>query len=188
MKVLGFVFSSKPGVGAHVDYMSKKYRRALWSLHHLKGANLPVEKLVLVYCSMLRAIIEFCQVIYHSMLTEEQNNNIEKLQKMALQIIYGFGISYAELLEKSGLETLQVRRERAFLKFAITLSGSARYSHWFPECDNSVNLRRGNRYQEHYARTSRLYKSPLFSMRRLLNKEENNNEERTVNEISDINV
>ena len=170
MKVLGFIFSSKPGVGAHVDYMSKKFKKSLWSLHHLKRANIPNDRLILVYCTMLRAIIEFSNVVYHSMLTEEQNKSIEGLQKMALKIILGFGKPYEVLLEESGLESLQERRERAFLKFANQLCTSPRYGHWFPECESSLNLRSSKKYQEHYARTSRLYNSPIFTMRRLLNK------------------
>ena len=103
------------------------------------------------------------------MLTEEQNVAIEGLQRTALKIIYGFGKNYKELLEESKLETLEERRKKAFLKFALTLSNSARYSEWFPIQENVVNLRKSNTYQEHYAKTNRLYKSPLFTMRRLLN-------------------
>ena len=82
---------------------------------------------------MLRPIIEFCHVIYHSMLTDELSAKLEGLQKISLRVIYGFNNTYEGLLNLSGLETLKKRRNDAFLRFAKNLAGSERYAMWFPE-------------------------------------------------------
>ena len=64
-------------------------------------------------------------------------------------------------------------REAAFLKFAKTLASSERYGNmWFPLKDQTRTLRNNIRYEEFYARTERLYNSPVYRMRRLLNQEE----------------
>ena len=67
-------------------------------------------------CSMLRPIVEFCSVVYHPMLNNEQSLRVERLQKIALKIVFGFGLEYDELLEKAGIERLEERRKKAFNK------------------------------------------------------------------------
>ena len=41
------------------------------------------------------------------MLTDAQDEELEKLQATALRHIYGYGISYAKVLEESSLDTLR---------------------------------------------------------------------------------
>ena len=46
-------------------------------------------------------------IVFHSMLTDAQDEELEKLQATALRHIYGYGISYAKVLEESSLDTLR---------------------------------------------------------------------------------
>ena len=172
MKILGFIFESKPGVGAHVDHSIFKFNRALWSLTHLRRANINNVTLLEVYKVMLLPILEYCAVIYNPMLTQEQEQNLERQQKRALQIIYGFKKNYEELLTTAGIVTLKQRREKMCSDFAAKLAASERFSDLFPLAthpEGTVVTRGRKTYQESFARTSRLYNSPLFSMRRQLN-------------------
>ena len=122
---------------------------------------------------MLRPLIEFCSPVYHSLLSEEQSMRLEGLQKMALQIILGFGLNYCGLLDKANLKTLKERRELAFLNFAKSLVKNPRYNKWFPlNNERNLNLRSERLYKEEHSKTTRLFNSPLFSMRRALNEEE----------------
>ena len=140
-------------------------------MNHIKRARIPVSTILNVYCIMLRPIIEFCNVIYHPMLTLDQNKRIEHLQKTGLRIIYGFGYNYDELLGKAGVRSLEDRRKDAFKKYAISLTKNTRYSHWFPLNEENGRLRNTKTYREDFARTDRLYRSPIYSMRRILNDE-----------------
>ena len=149
MKILGFIFGEKPSVSMHLKYTISKYNRAVWALTHLKRAGLSQATLVSVYCTLLRPVIEFCNVIYHSMLTEDQNIEIERLQKMSLRVIFGFNLSYTELLKRANIVTLEDRRKEAFLKFSRSCIKNERYCEWFPlnnQNNNDVNLRRMKRY------------------------------------------
>ena len=83
--------------------------------------------------------------------------------------MYGYNYTYQELLEKSGLETLKSRRDSAMLKFAQKTSKNPVYKHMFPLNPSAVRTRDHKHYKEDNAKTDRLYKSPLFAMRRLLN-------------------
>ena len=85
--------------------------------------------------------------------------------------MFGYDKSYSELLEESGFESLKTRRETAILRFARKIEKNPVYSHWLEENPNprSQSLRNTKKYTKKLARTSRLYNSPLFKVRRLLN-------------------
>ena len=80
-------------------------------------------------------------------------------------------MSYADTLEMSGLEYLCERRLRLVDKFIIKCAMSERFSEkWFPKKEFvHMDLRKELVYVEKYARTSRLYDSPLYFYRRRLN-------------------
>ena len=69
----------------------------------------------------------------------------------------------------SGLETLEKRREKALLKFAQKASSNPQFMDWFPRNNNRSSQRTGKEFEEKFARSDRLYNSPLFAMRRALN-------------------
>ena len=106
------------------------------------------------------------------MLCAELEQQIERQQKLALKLIYGFDFKYDELLGKAGILTLKARREAACIGFAFKLSKSKRYASWLPLHEvQGPTLRRRNIYEEFNSRTSRLFNSPLFYLRRILNLE-----------------
>ena len=123
---------------------------------------------------MLRPFLEYCAPVFDPMLTQEQIVLIERQQKRALKIIYGFGQTYEELLQKSGISSLEDRRKETTLNFSRKLAESERFGHLFPKCtypENMVELRNRKTYQEDFARSARLFNSPLYTMRRLLNED-----------------
>ena len=93
--------------------------------------------------------------------------------------MYGYRKSYEELLQESGLQKLSVRRQEAVRKFAQKTSENSFYSYMFPKTDSARDLRSTKTFVEKFARSNRLYNSPLYYMRRLLNNtadsERNNN-------------
>ena len=172
LKILGFVFGNEPNANEHVSYLVKKFIKCSWSLTHLKRAGISQTDLIEVYKSSLRPVIEFCSVVYHALLTADQSERIERLQKRVLKIVYGFEDSYDILLQRANICPLKTRRENAVLKFARKMSVSPRFGNqWFPRWENEfeVNLREEKVFIEFQARTNRLYNSQLYQMRRILN-------------------
>ena len=84
-------------------------------------------------------------------------------------MMYGYQKTYGALLEEAELETLEARREKQFLKFAKKASENPNYSEYFPKNNCTVNTRRHKLFKEEFARTDRLYYSPVYAMRRALN-------------------
>ena len=89
----------------------------------------------------------------------------------AMRIIYGWDVPYAEILEDNNIEYLAQRRQRLTDKFIMKAASDPKYqAKWFPiKTFVGHDLRKEKYYQEHYARTDRLYNSPLYYYRRRLN-------------------
>ena len=122
LKILGFVFGTKPTVQAHIDHLSKKFRSRIWTLRHLKKAGIGVNDLKRLYQVLVLPVLDYAAVVYHSMLTNEQTTALERLQSSALKIIYGFGHTSEALREMAEIETLWERRNRLVTKFQRRLS------------------------------------------------------------------
>lgn len=176
MKIVGFTFGKKPTVRYQVDELLTKFNKNLWQLVHLKRAGIKEEDLVRVFTSMLRPLVEYSAVVYGPMLSEEMNALVENTQKRALKIIYGFNYTYEELLKKAGLTTMASRRELLCANFAAKCAKDSRFStKWLPElyvAEDEAQLRKRKKYIEFNSKTERLYRSPLYTIRRNLNNEQ----------------
>ena len=129
------------------------------------------EELVKIYKTVIRPVFDFCAVVYHPLLTDEQDQLLERLQRQALKVIYGTNLTYTEMRGKAGISTLRQRRIELSDKFAEKCLKNERFSHWFRENQKSRRSSRsaGEKYEEGFARCQRYYNSPLFFMRRRLN-------------------
>ena len=120
--------------------------------------------------TVIRATLEYAAPTYHPMLTGELRDKIESIQKRACRIIFGWNCNYDKLVQEEKVELLETRRERLTVNFAKKCTTNERFKDWFVEkssCD--YDLRRELRYEETFARTERMKKSPIFYMRRALN-------------------
>ena len=172
MKVLGFHLDSRPTVHAHVEALRKRMRESVWVLRHLGLSGFTQDELATVYRTILRPILDYCCVFYHSILTDEQDQVIERMQAQALKNIYGFKMSYAEMRERAEVTTLRARRIEMCDKFAEKAAVSGRFARWFPLREGRMSARTAGvveKYKEFTARTDRLNDSPLFYFRRRLN-------------------
>ena len=108
----------------------------------------------------------------HPMLTGGMRDELEQIQKRACKIAFGYDVSYDKLVVDGTIETLECRREKLTVNFAKKCTRNERFSSWFERKNPAVNLRNSLTYEESFARTERLRKSPLYYMRRALNKEQ----------------
>ena len=175
MKILGFHLDSRPTCHAHVDALRARMRETTWVLRHLKISGFTEKELARVYKTVVRPVLDYCCVIYHPMLTDEQDQIVERLQAQALKNIYGYGIPYAKMREMADVTTHRARRIVLCDKFAQKAAANPRFQRWFPPRVGRQSARReghGETYHEFTARTDRLKNSPLFYYRRRLNGKE----------------
>ena len=136
------------------------------------------EDLLKIYKVVVRSAVEYCSVVYHSLIPQYLADRLELLQKQTMRIIYGNNLDYGAMIESNKLETLASRREAACLKFAQKASDTARLgSRWFPLNTNERDVRGTTRrkYIEKNYRTERDMNNPIKYMVRLLNKEHMSN-------------
>jgi len=109
-KLLGLNISSDLKWNVHVLEPVKKASCRLYVLTKLKRSPVMPEELMLFYITCLRSILEYACPVFHRALPGYLSEDLERLQKRALQIIYP-GMSYNQALEFSGFPTLFKRRE-----------------------------------------------------------------------------
>ena len=88
----------------------KKASCRLYLLRQLKRSQVTPEELILFYITCIRSNLEYAFPVFHRDLPGYLSEDLERLQKRALRIIYP-GMSYNQALEFSGLPTLFKRRE-----------------------------------------------------------------------------
>ena len=143
-------------------------RDTVWVLRHLKIAGFSEPELAVVYRTVIRPALDYCTVVYHPMLTDEQDQAVERMQAQALKCIYGYADSYATMREKAGVTTHRARHIELCDKFTRKVADSPRFEGWFPRRTGRSG-RHGEEYQEFQARTDRLFNTPLYYFRRRLN-------------------
>ena len=91
---------------------------------------------------------------------------LERVQRVAVKLIFGFKLSYKTILERSKLERLTDRRERMCLNFASKALQHPRFRGWFKRADTPGRPQ----FREAIARRQQLDKAAIPYFTRLLNK------------------
>ena len=117
MKILGVTLDCDGSFKSHIEALRTKLRRRTWALAKLRKKGLPTEKLVKAYTSLIRPVVEYASPVWHSSITVEQSERLERQQGQALKNIFGVGLSMSKMCDKAAIPTLRSRREKAGLKF-----------------------------------------------------------------------
>ena len=121
---------------------------------------------------MLRPVAEYACAVFHSGLTDQQDELLDRLQNQALKCIFGPYISARRMRALANIETLRSRRIEICDKFAKKSLANPRFQHWFPLRTTRSSVRSTKpqeKFREDKARCDRLYNSPIFYFRRRLN-------------------
>ena len=117
-KLLGVIISNDLSWNEHCDSIHKKATKRLFVLRTLKRVGLGTNDLVLVYCSIVRSIVEYASPVWAA-IPLNLDELIESVQRKALKIIFG-RVDYTEALVLAGLESLSERRVGACKRFMAT--------------------------------------------------------------------
>ena len=135
----------------------------------------PIEDMKEIYILFVRSILEQSATVWHSSLTQENIQDLERVQKSATKIILNDSeMQYEKRLAKLGLETLSSRRETLCLNFAIKCTKSEKVKNMFPlnEKRHDMETRNEDKFKVQFANTTRLKNSPIVYMQKLLNENE----------------
>ena len=168
-KILGIWLSEEASWNRNCKEITIKAYSRLSMLTKLRYVGISTEDLINIYILYIRSVTEYCSVAFHSRLTQELSDKLERLQRTCLKVILGEKyISYDSALEKCGLQSLYLRREKRCLDFAQKCSKHPRNQRMFP-----LNMCKDGRTKETYvvnwARTETYRQSAIPYCQRLLN-------------------
>ena len=109
---------------------------------------------------------------WHSSLTMEESENLERVQKSAVKIILDEEYSeYKDGLIKLNIDTLSERRTSLCTNFAKETVKHEKVKHMFPLNENNPNIKPSNHemFKVNMALTERYKTSAIPQMQRLLN-------------------
>ena len=109
VNILGLNISSDLKWNVHVSELARKVSTRLYFLRQLKKSHVAKREQLLLYITCIRSTEYGCP-LFHRDLPSYLHEDLERLQKRAMKIIYP-ELSYAKALELSGLLTLYHTRE-----------------------------------------------------------------------------
>ena len=168
-KLLGYWFSIDMKTNRHVEHiLSISYKR-LWAIRKLKQAGISNEDILHFYFVKIRSVLESNCPVFHSMLTKENTDDIERIQKIVLRIVMNTEYSgYHNACITLNVPTLQTRRVKLSLSFALKCVASDKFNHFFKQ-NIHTNIRSPDMFDVPFAHTSRYFNSPKVYLTRLLN-------------------
>ena len=111
------------------------------------------------------------------MITKEQSDDIERVQKILLRILLKERYTtYEQACKSFDILTLEQRRKQLCLKFALRILENEKFKDFFILNTNINNIRKQEKFFVPFARTSRYKNSPKVYLTRLLNEHFKNRE------------
>ena len=83
MKLVGVIINHDLRWKKNTDYICQKATEKLWTLRRLKKFSLDTSQIFDVYVKEVRSLLEYAVPVWHSGLTRQQTNQIERIQKTA---------------------------------------------------------------------------------------------------------
>ena len=170
-KILGLIISNSLQWNHHVNHIIKKANKRLYCLVQLKRAKISKKDIVNFYCTCIRPTLEYASQVFHHSLPKYLSDDIERVQKRSLAIIFR-GQPYSESLQQSGLSSLFKRREELCknLFSKITSDSNHKLRTLLPPKHHAkYNLRHKRTYELPIAFTNRFKYTFIPSMSRRIN-------------------
>ena len=172
IKLVGIMITSDLKWRKNTANLVKKGMGKIWMIRRLKNIGATTEELLEVYKLQVRSTLELAAPVWHSGITGEESDDLERVQKIAFRIILGENYcSYDIAVTTLEEELLSTRREGQCMKFARKLSIDPRFKDKFCKPHERDTRAEPTPFMEQRTRTARFYKSPIPYFTRLLNRQ-----------------
>ena len=170
VKLLGTFICNDLTWNKNTASLVKRANARMILLRKLSEFGAPIEQLKTIYTLYIRSVLEQSAVVWHSSLTQENSEDLSRVQKSACKIILKNKYeSYEKSLEVLDLQDLSDRRQNLCKDFATKAArnqslGFSRHTKSHP-----MNTRNQSIYEVSHCNTERLLHSAIPQMQRLLN-------------------
>jgi len=173
-KSLGIILSSDLTWNLNTAKIVKSANMRMKILHNAARFTSNISDLKIIYKQYIRSVLEYGANVWHSGLTNQNRNDIERLQKSSLKIILKNNyVNYKRALKFLNMDSLETRREKLNLTFAKKCLKIERMKYLFPlnSKNHDMKIRDSLKYKVIKAKKERYKKSSVISMQKLLNSE-----------------
>ena len=171
-KLLGTIVSNDLKWGKNTENIVKKANKRMELLRRISTFGASWNELKNIYILYIRSLLEQSCTVWNSGLTEEDKQDLERVQKSALKNILQENYdTYENALKILDLESLSERREYLCLQFAKKCLTHPKMKNLFQlnKKSHPMMTRFQEMYEVDHANTKRLQDSPIIYMQRLLN-------------------
>ncbi|XP_078361380.1 uncharacterized protein LOC144645704, partial [Oculina patagonica] len=144
----------------HIEIITSKAAKRLYLLRQLKRAAVSSNDLVLFYCSVIRSVLEYSCQLFHSSLPGYLSEELERIQRRAMRIIFP-NSGYRKALEEAGIPTLAGRRDWLSKSLFNDIATSKKHK--------LVNLLPERPTNSHQLRIKRVFNTPVCKTDRFKN-------------------
>ena len=133
VKLLGVIINKDLKWDTNTNYLVNKANKKMRMLHIAAKFTRNREHLMQIYKTFIRSNLEFSSNVWHSSLTKENRQDLERVQKAALRVILRNDYKdYESALKMSRLQSLEERREVISLRFVKKSLKNEMFSKLFP--------------------------------------------------------
>ena len=175
LKIVGFMLRNDMKTCSNTAYITAKAYKRMWLIRRLKALGASTTQLLDCLQKQVLSVLWLGAPAWYCQLTQYERNDLDRVLKVGLRIIYGdtySGFENALLLSKIKRPTAMLLRITE--KFANTSFKHPKFSKWFqPQISRGVNTRsKKQKFKEIHARTERFAKSPIPYLTKILNKKQ----------------
>ena len=177
-KLLGVIITDDLKWDSNTESLVKRANQRMELLRKVASFGTSLEEKRNIYILFIRSVLEQSCTVWHSSLTKENEEDLERVQKSAVRIIVGKDIkNYDDALIKADLDSLKDRRTELCMKFARKCVKSNKSKEMFPlrQKIHEMETREEEKYEVQHANTERLKNSAIPYMQRLMNEYEQQN-------------
>ena len=172
-KLLGTTITNNLSWNKNTSILVRQGNIRMQFLHKASKFTNNIKDLKQIYISQIRSKLEQSAVVWHSSLTQRNENDLERVQKAALKVILRERYqNYGDALTTLRIKSLKDRREDLCLKFAKSCLKVEKFKKFFPlnKKDHVMSMRNSEKFALEKCGSVRYRDSALPYMKRLLNK------------------
>jgi hypothetical protein len=174
MKIVGFIMRSDMRTSSNTEYLVKKAFKRMWLIRRLKALGASNSQLIDCLQKQVLSVLWLGAPAWFSMLTQQERQDIDRVAKVGLRIIYGEAYcGFENTLKVASILRPTVQLSRMTAKFAAKSAKHPKFSQWFQPAPVSAVNTRSNKNTQVFAsvptRTDRYKKSPIPYITELLN-------------------
>ena len=150
-RLLGTIITNDLKWDENTANIVKKANARMELLRKVASFGTNMEELKNIYFLFVRSLLEQSATVWHSSITQENKDDLERVQRSAVKIIMGERYNgYQKALAELEIETLEQRRENLCLNFALKCSKNEKSKKMFPlnEKQHKMNTRKNEKHMQ----------------------------------------